>query len=67
MNNKRAREAYRVRLVAVIDLRGASPHELRERFAQALRDAVQRACADDRINIGQAEELIRTIPASGQA
>lgn len=56
-----------VRIVAVFELYGASPRKLRERFAQALREAVQRAWADGRIDLAQAEELIRALPERGRA
>ena len=62
-----AQISARVRVVAVIDLRDASPRELRERFARVLRDAVQRARTKGHIDSGQADELIRVLPAEGQA
>ena len=57
----------RIVIVAVIDPSGASPRELRERFARSLHDAVQRSLLNGHIDIGQAEELIRTLPGDGQA
>jgi hypothetical protein len=57
----------RIVIVAVIDPVGASPRVLRQRFAEALRDAVQRSLSNGHIDIRQAEELIRALPALGLA
>jgi hypothetical protein len=52
----------KVALVVNIDTDGLSPREVRQAFAQALRDAIQRARAKRRIDAAQAEELWRVVP-----
>ena len=66
-NGDEAEHNARVRIVAIVDVAGASPHEIRERFAQAIREAVERAWSVGRIDLPIAEELIRTLPARGHA
>ncbi len=51
-----------VQLVVVFDPSGLTPRELRQAFAQALRDAIQRARVKGRIDAAVAEELWRVTP-----
>ncbi len=44
-----------------------TPRELRERFAQALRAAIDWEYQAGRIDLGLAEELRRTLPEPGKA
>jgi hypothetical protein len=55
------------RILAIVDIADASPRELRERFVEAERSAIQRAYAGGRIDFAQAEEFIRALPARGRA
>lgn len=50
-----------------IALRARTPRALRERFADAFRAAISRAYADGRVDLGQAEDLRRILPAPGRA
>lgn len=56
-----------VRIVATFDPDAPTPRDLRERFSQALRDAIQRARLAGQIDVAQAEELIRTLPERERA
>lgn len=56
-----------LRIVATFDADAPTPLALRERFAEALRDAIHRARVAGRIDIGQTEELIRALPQRGHA
>jgi hypothetical protein len=49
-------------LVIVLETLDLSPRELRQAFAQSLRDAIQRARIKGRISTEQAEELWRVVP-----
>jgi hypothetical protein len=51
----------------MLEVSGASPSELRERFLEALRQAVQRAWADDRIDLAVTEELIRALNSKARS
>lgn len=55
------------RIVAVVEIDNASPSELRERFIEAVRAGIQRAWSAGRIDLAQAEELIRAMPAITRA
>jgi len=49
-------------LLVPLDPQGLSPRELRQAFAQALRDSIQRARQRGKLDTGQAEELWRVVP-----
>jgi hypothetical protein len=49
-------------LVIVLDTHALSPKKLRQNFARAVRDAIQRARQRGRIDSAEAEELWRVIP-----
>lgn len=51
-----------VRFVVMLDPEASTLRDWREAFAQALRDSIQRAWASGKIDIAQAEELIRVVP-----
>ena len=51
-----------IRLTIAVNPGGASPRELRSRFALALREAIARGCLAGRIDQAAAEELFRAIP-----
>jgi hypothetical protein len=54
--------SVKVRIVVTLDPEAATPRDLREAFATALRSSIQRAWASGRIDTAQAEELLRTVP-----
>jgi hypothetical protein len=56
-----------LKIIALVDMDVATPRELRDRFIDAVRQAVTRAWACGRIDLAEAEELIRALPARGRA
>ena len=55
-----------VQVVARCEVDGASPRELRERFAEALRAGIVGELVANRIDLAEAEELRRILPESGR-
>jgi hypothetical protein len=55
------------RFYAAVEIGGASPRELRERYVEANRSAILRAYNAGRIDFAQAEEFIRALPSRGHA
>jgi hypothetical protein len=63
----KSRNARRIaRIYCSVEI-GGTPRELREAFAESLRQAIGRAWAAGRINLGVAEEFIRALPTKGRA
>lgn len=56
-----------IRVVATIRPAGLSPRQLREHFAESLRQALFRAYQTQRLDAGQTEELYRTLPPKGDS
>jgi hypothetical protein len=54
-------------VIAAFGIAGLSPRQLREAFRAALVEGIHRARVHQRIDVPQAEELIRVLPAKGRA